>query len=99
MTKRIIQYPDKANKDLLALYLYLQQEWGIKTVDKLDKKIEKTLDLIAETPEMYPPSAYRNNTRRCVISKQTSIYYRIRPKAIEVLTIFDMRQHPSKLKL
>lgn len=93
-----IHYTDRASKDQQDLYEYLLEEWGMQTVKKLDAKIEKSLRLIAQRPEMYPASQ-QTSIRRCVISKQTSLYYRVKKYNIELLTFFDTRQDPKKQNL
>ena len=94
-----IHYTDRASKDQQDLYEYLLEKWGIQTVKKLDVKIEQSLNLIAKQPEMYPATGQKTSIRRCVISKQTSLYYRVNKYNIELLTFFDTRQHPSNKRL
>lgn len=48
---------------------------------------------------MYPATDRRDNVRRCVITKQTILYYRVRKNKIELITLFDSRQNPLKRKL
>jgi plasmid stabilization system protein ParE len=48
---------------------------------------------------MYEASARKKSIRRCIISKQTALYYRVRRAEIEIVTIQDTRQNPRKLKL
>ncbi|MEX2595996.1 MAG: type II toxin-antitoxin system RelE/ParE family toxin [Salibacteraceae bacterium] len=93
-----IYYTDRASQDQQELYEYLLEKGGMQTVKKLDAKIEKSLSLIAQRPEMNP-SSQQTSIRRCVISKQTSLYYRVNKYNIELLTFFYTRQHPSKKKL
>jgi len=65
---------------------------------KLNAKISSTLDQIAINPEMYPSTIVQQNVRRCVLNKQTTIYYRTSKEAIQILTLFDTRQDPDDLK-
>ena len=94
-----IHYTDRASLDQQNLYEYLLEKWGMQTVKKLDVKIEQSLSLIAQQPEMYPAAGQKTSIRRCVISKQTSLYYRVKKYNIELLAFFDTRQHPLKRKL
>jgi hypothetical protein len=34
---------------------------------------------------------------KCVVTKQSSFYYRIRNNEIEIITLFDNRQNQSKI--
>jgi plasmid stabilization system protein ParE len=94
-----IHYTTRASLDQQKLYDYLLEKWGIQTVKKLDAMIEQNLNLIALQPDMFPAAGKKTSIRRCVISKQTSLYYRVRERHIELLTFFDTRQHHSKKKL
>ncbi|MFO7824533.1 MAG: HD domain-containing phosphohydrolase, partial [Cyclobacterium sp.] len=61
--------------------------------------IEKTLDRISESPKMYRESNKRNGLRKCVFSKQTSIYYRINEDHIEIVSFRPNRKDPNKFKI
>ena len=49
-------------------------------------------------PISYPPFEKFPDIRKCVLTKHISLYYKINNKDIEVLTLFDTRQNPDKLK-
>ncbi len=61
--------------------------------------LEKLIGLVAKSPLLYPATGKRKEVRRCVVSKQTSLYYRIEKEQIQLITLFDSHQHPSKRKL
>ncbi|MGM0636567.1 MAG: type II toxin-antitoxin system RelE/ParE family toxin [Bacteroidota bacterium] len=65
----------------------------IEFIQKLDHNIE----IIRNQPEVFPESKKGKKLRRCVITKQTTLYYRFNSKRINVVTIFDTRQNPNKL--
>lgn len=93
-----IRYTSQALKDQETIYEFVLQKWGLNSVIKLDKKIEKALELISKSPEICPSTSVKN-VRRCVITEQTTLYFRIINLEIELLTFFDTRQHPKKRKL
>lgn len=62
-------------------------------VEKLDSAIE----IIKNQPEIFPESKKGKGLRKCVITKQTTLYYRYNSEQINVVTIFDTRQNPNKL--
>ena len=88
-----------AEEKLSKLTEYLLENWGVKAkkyfIDKLTEKINQ----IALQPQSCPQSLAFKNLYKCVVTKQTTFYYRIAtsPKAIEIITIFDTRQSPDKL--
>lgn len=60
--------------------------------------MDKTLEILKDKPESSPKSEVINGLHRNVITKQTTIYYKFDSKKLFVVTIFDTRQNPSKLK-
>ena len=55
---------------------------------------------ISIQPQSCPESSEFKGLYKCVVTKQTTFYYRISTelKEVEVITIFDTRQNPEKLK-
>lgn len=96
---REIEWSPRATKEYLSLIDYLLIEWGEKTTKKLSERLQSVLTTISERPEIYPATNLRKNIRRCVLSKQTSLYYRVKPNKIELVSLFDNRKSPSKKKL
>lgn len=95
-----IVWSEKAEKDFDKILGYLESEWGKQSVENFTKLTEDLLMHISNSPEMFP-SAYskKKNIRRALITPHNRLYYRIDKNQILLLTIFDTRQHPSKLKL
>lgn len=89
-----------AEYKLKRLTEYLLEEWGYKVkkdfLDKLTAKIEQ----ISEYPESCKKSWEFGGIYKCVVTKQTTFFYRVNftQKEIEVITLFDTRQDPNKLK-
>lgn len=88
-----------AEEKLLKLTEYLLENWGLKAKKDFINKLTEKIDQIALQPQSCPQSSAFKNLYKCVVTKQTTFYYRISavPKAIEIITIFDTRQNPSKL--
>lgn len=91
-----IKYSTRAEKEYFKLLDYLVDEFGSTTADKVDKKIEETLSIISHNPTLYPESKEKKGTRRCVLSKQTTIYYRVKKKNIEIVTLWSNKKNPTK---
>ena len=89
-----------AESKLLKLSEYLLEEWNLKTRDKFISKLNDKIKQISNQPDSCPKSSEYKNLYRCVVTKQTTFYYRIIAERteIEIITIFDTRQHPDKLK-
>ena len=89
-----------AQTKLLKLSEYLLEHWNLKTRDKFISKLTEKIEQISIQPGSCPTSSEFRNLYTCVVTKQTTFYYRINfdKKEIEIITIFDNRQNPEKLK-
>ena len=87
-----------AEKKLEKLFDYLLQEWSQKVQLNFIKKLDLTIKIIKEQPEIFPESQKIKGLRKCVVTKQTTLYYRFDHHKIIIVTVFDTRQHPKKLK-
>jgi plasmid stabilization system protein ParE len=89
-----------AESKLLELSDYLIENWNKKTRDKFIQKLTEKIDLIALHHESCPESSDFKGLFKCVVTKQTTFYYRVHFKVneIEIITLFDSRQDPKKLK-
>ena len=86
-----------AEKKLDKLFDYLIQKWSITVKKEFVKKPDASIEVIKKQPEIFPESKKAKGLRKCVITKQTTLYYRYTSKRIHVVTLFDTRQNPKKL--
>ena len=89
-----------AASKLLKLSEYLLENWNLKTRNKFVEKLSEKINQISLQPDSCPKSSEFKGLYKCIVTKQTTFYYRIsiELKEIEVITIFDTRQNPDKLK-
>lgn len=89
-----------AENKLLKLNDFLLENWNLKVRNDFIKKLKSKIDQISEQPESCPQSSEFKGLFKCVITKQTTFYYRINfgRKEIEIITVFDTRQNPDKLE-
>lgn len=90
---------ERAEQNLDNIVRYLETEWSLRVRDKFLEILKTKIEQISRMPQMYEASSKRKTIRRCVVSKQTSLYYRARKEEIEIITVQDNRQNPKKLKL
>ena len=88
-----------SEKDLEKNLEYLEENWDQKVILNYINRIDEVLCHISNNPLMYPEIIKRSNIHKCVLNKQTILYYRIKGKIIELITFFNARQDPEKLKL
>lgn len=89
-----------AESKLLKLSEYLLENWNLKTRDKFISKLTEKIKQISLQPNSCPKSSEFTNLYKCVVTKQTTFYYRVNldKKEIEIITIFDTRQNPDRLR-
>ena len=87
----------RATYELEDLFNFLDNKWSISIRKKVAQKLNKNIEKIRLNPELFPKSTVRN-TRKCVVSKQISLYYDFDEKNLNILRIFDTRQDPNKIK-
>jgi len=92
-------WSNRALDDLQNILDYLRENWTQKEIKKFAQKLEKRINLIQQNPRLFPRTSKRVDVRRSVLTPHTVIYYRINPKNLTIVTLFDTRRHPKQLKL
>ena len=89
-----------AENKLLKLNDFLLENWSLKVRNDFIKKLTSRINQIKEQPESCPQSSEIKGLFKCVVTKQTTFFYRINfdRKEIEIITVFDTRQNPNKLE-
>lgn len=96
--KREIRLSKRAMKKLDGLLIYLENEQSHKVKLDFIKKFDKSLDLIQKLPDSFPESEIISGLRKCVVTKQTIVFYKYSELSIDIVAIFDSRQNPKLLK-
>jgi plasmid stabilization system protein ParE len=91
-----IRYSLRARQEEIDLLEYVLNKFGQKKAKEVHERIEQMLDKIATMPEMFPASKYLKGLRKCVFSKNTSIYYRVSNDHIEVVSFRANQKDPDK---
>lgn len=88
----------KRSKIQLELLLeYLEIRFSILIQQKFIVKFDQIILIINKNPDTFVKSEINKEIRKCVISKQTTLYYSYNSKEIRILSIFDTRQNPNKI--
>ena len=88
----------EANENLSKVIKYLEENWTEKEIKKFLTKLYKHISLIQTQPDSFP-KANNYNVRRSVVTKQITLYYSISQETLFIVSIFDNRQNPKKLKI
>ncbi len=91
-------WSDRAKISYFEVIEFILKKWTVREVRKFDDKTKKIISLIEKSPEMFPTSK-KKNIRKCVLTKQTSLYYTITDEKVFLVTFWDNRRNPKTLKL
>jgi plasmid stabilization system protein ParE len=89
----------RASIDIENIINYLLQNWTEKEVRNFVRKLDRRLELISINPRLFSKTNKRKNVRRSVLTKHTVIYYETSTDTVKIITLFDPRQEPGKLKI
>ena len=94
-----LRWSESALDDLEAIFDYLQRQWSQREVDQFKQLLTGRLETIQKFPALFPLSHEKNQLRKSVISRQTSIFYQVDQKGeiISIIRLFDNRMDPKKL--
>ncbi len=95
---REIVISTRAQKNIANLFEYLEVKWSKKVREEFARKMYSDIKLIQNNPEIFPASNINPKYNKCVITKHSSLYYRFNSKQVRVLSLFDTRQNPIKIK-
>jgi plasmid stabilization system protein ParE len=93
----VLEWTIHAQCELDAMYDYSERNRSVYEITRFSKLLDKKLSIIHKFPFIYPAYEGNKSVRRCVISKQVSLYYKITTNKIIILSLFDNRQSPDKL--
>jgi addiction module RelE/StbE family toxin len=96
--KRNIKLSNRAMRKLDRLLAYLEEEWSAKVKHEFVLKLDKSLKQIQRFPDNFPESQKNKGLRKCLVTKQTTIFYKYSETTIDIITIFDNRQNPTLLE-
>ena len=95
---RKIKLSKRASDRLEKLLEYLELEWSLKAKEDFINKLNKSLTRVRKFPESCQQTDFVKGLHMLVVTKQTSIFYRYDSKNITIVTLFDNRMNPDKLK-
>ena len=88
----------RAEENLDKILSYLKSEWNESVKNSFLEKFKKLLSLLSVNPYMCQIFSEKRKIRRCLITKQNALYYRIADNTVQIITIHDTRRNPNTLK-
>jgi toxin YoeB len=93
-----IRWTNRSIVDRTNIYRYwLDRNQSDAYPEKLERLFEKSAELISNFPHIGARTNYRNIYSKVV--KDYKIFYRIEPNEIQILRVWDTRQHPTSTRL
>jgi plasmid stabilization system protein ParE len=82
----------KASRQLETLLDYLETEWSAQSRRKFQRRLNRFVQILKTMPNGFPVSQKYPGCRKCVVTSQTSLIYKINGDVIEIVTVLANRQ-------
>jgi plasmid stabilization system protein ParE len=94
-----VRYSTRAYSEYDDIIDFVFKNYGPLIAAKVDMYFEEVIDQITLNPFLYPYSDKKKNLRRCVLSPQTTLYYRFNGDIIELVSFRGNKMNPETLGL
>jgi len=91
-----IKWTKRATSSFYKTIDYLEEEWSERSAQKFIQIVNRFLHTLQEQPEIGKIEVAEKGIRGFVLSRQNTVFYRVKGQRIILLKFFDNRQHPSK---
>lgn len=92
-----IQWTTNAYLDFSQIVNFIKESWGKRSAEDFINNVDAIMSLLIIFPQLGKILHPSKQIRALIISKQTTVVYRIKDYAIIILNFFDNRQDPDKL--
>jgi len=89
-----IFYTPKSRETLLSVFNFIENKFGSHSAKAFLTKADKTIQLMSTQPYMFKAAPIGEHIRIAHISKQTSLFYQVTERSINLLFFWDNRQEP-----
>jgi plasmid stabilization system protein ParE len=72
-----LRWSEQAVKNLEQILDDIKIKWTEREVNNFKVKLSHQLDLIVQFPYMFPASMLKKGLRKAVLSKQTTLFYKV----------------------
>src|SRR5438045_3937325 len=93
-----LKWSDEALNDLFNIKSYVTSKFGDRIWLKFLVKLSRYLSLISNNPESFQLFPNYSNIRKCTVSNRCAIFFKLEEDEVRIMTLFDFRQDPEKLK-
>lgn len=89
-----ILWTKEANDNLDSILKYLEENWTEKEIRKFAQKLNTRINIIKQNPKAFPFLISKIELRKSVLTRQTTIYYKVKKDSIVIVALFDNRKKP-----
>jgi plasmid stabilization system protein ParE len=91
-----IYFTKRAENNYRLIKSYISKEWGERVAEVFEQKTNDFLDLLENFSEIAVVEVIEKQIRGFRLTKQITVFYRIKANRILILTCFDTRHNPKK---
>jgi len=92
-----VVWTQKAEKSFNGIVDYLLDAWTVDIAIGFVDLVDHTVGQIVENPEMFKASEYDKISRAALITKHTTMFYRILDNSIEIEYFWGNFDNPEKI--
>jgi len=93
-----IVWSKRSQKDVESIIRYLKENWPEVVLLNFQAAIFSKIEIIFQLHNIGLSTENDLNKRSIPITKHTRLFYKIGKRKITIVTLFDTRQNPKKLK-
>lgn len=91
--KHKVNWSVRAQKKQIEILNQIKKRWDKETAKSVKNMIKEKVALLEQNKELCPPSN-KIGVRKCVISKQTALVYRVKGNTVQIITlIYNKSKH------
>ncbi len=94
-----IKFTYRAIDELDSIVQYIMCEFGFLKAETVKNDYKQIIDQITHNPNQFPYFSKRKKIRKCVISPQTSLYYRFDGEVVHLLSFRSNFMNPRTRNL
>jgi hypothetical protein len=94
-----IEYTHRAIMELDDIIQYVIDHFGFVTAEKVKNDYNQIIQQISVNPNQFPYFSKRKGIRKCVLSPQTTLYYRFDKNVANLLSFRNKVMNPQTRNL
>ena len=92
-----LRWSDESIKNLEDILDDIKFKWSDKEVNNFKRKLNHLLDLIIQNPYIFPASTIKKSLRKAVLSKQTTIFYKVNENVVYITYLHINKKDINKI--